>query len=67
MHLSYCRVVVSSDVISCELQRFYVNIEEIRPVNYGRQSAAQRILQVLMNEMKAEESHADPVTADMAS
>jgi hypothetical protein len=44
-----------------------VNTEEIRSVNYGRQSAAQHILQVAMNDTKAEESGADLHIADMAS
>jgi len=44
-----------------------VNTEEIRSVNYGRQSAAKHILQVAMNDMKAEESHSDLDIADMAS
>jgi hypothetical protein len=44
-----------------------VNTEEIRSVDYGRQSAAQQILQVALNDMKAEESDAHLVIADMAS
>jgi hypothetical protein len=44
-----------------------VNTEEIRSVNYGRQSAAQHILQVAVNDMKAEESGADLDVADKAT
>jgi len=44
-----------------------VNTKEIRSVNYGRQSAAQHILQMALNNMKAEESRADLVIADKAS
>jgi hypothetical protein len=44
-----------------------VNTEEIISVNCGRQSAAQHILQVAMNDIKAEESHADIVISDKAS
>ena len=46
-----------------------MNTEEIRSVNYGRQSAAQHtsILQVALNDTKAEESRAGLVIADIAS